>query len=126
MAELQCWLKYNDKKFITLFYKPFIIYFKQFFKYFLIALIPELIIYGILRLAIIEIPISNYDNYITLGFSIDFYSDFGRDSFFILLILGLIIFVLRSSVITNIAWKTIEESKANAFLAIVNSFKKIK
>ena len=102
---------------------PFAIYGKQFPKFFLLALIPEFIFFGIFRLVNIDI---NY-SYTTGFFSaaIHFYNDSDAVAafFFILLFLAAIIFLLRSGTISAMTWKTIDTGKANPFWSLEATLK---
>jgi len=55
MEESKSWINYRNAKFVEILYKPFLVYGKQFFKFFIIALIPELIFFGVTRLVIFSI-----------------------------------------------------------------------
>lgn len=112
---------YKNYSIYRLLAYPFAIYFKQFFKYFLVALIPELIFFGIFRLVRLDITFN-----IVLGvFSadLDFASDAAAASFFILLLLAAFIFIFRSGLIATITWRSSQKGRANPFWAIEATFK---
>ncbi|MHA1124569.1 MAG: hypothetical protein ACTSO7_08065 [Candidatus Heimdallarchaeota archaeon] len=105
---------------------PFVIYLKQFFKYFLIALIPEFIFFGIFQLIQIDVSYIYNDAHSFSYFDVklDFQNDAAAASFFILLILGLILFIFRSGLISTITWKATEkQGRANPIWALEATFR---
>ncbi|NHJ41061.1 MAG: hypothetical protein FK731_13600 [Asgard group archaeon] len=128
MSIQESWLDYKSKRFINFFYKPFVIYGKQFLKLLIFSLIVEFFFFGISRLIIFNVEV-DYSLYTTLPFisiEVDFVSDFGRAFFFILLILAIVFFIIRSTLITNTAKLTIEKGRANLVIVIENTVKKVK
>ncbi len=132
MEETKSWISYKDAKFVELLYKPFLIYGKQFLKFFIIALIPELVLYGLSRLIIFSISPSSMSIWgpafdVTFEFvgTIDT-RDQNQALFFTMLLPTILLFVYRSSIISNISWKTIEGGKANIFWCLDRSFRKTK
>jgi len=102
---------------------PFVFYFKQFFKYFIVALIPEFIFFGIFRLILIDISYNYAIGYFSA--KIDFTSDAAAAFFMILLLLAVIIFLLRSGILSSITWRTMQKGKANPFWALEATFKQL-
>ena len=131
MEETKSWINFKNAKFVELLYKPFLVYGKQFLKFFIIALIPELIFFGVTRLVIFSIsPVSAIWGP-AFGVSFDFTGDLvTRDNhqtlFYVLIIPTIIMYVYRSSIISNLGWKTIETGKANFFWSLDRSFRKSK
>lgn len=128
IQEKENWLDYKNKRIINFFYKPFVIYGKQFFKIFIFSLIVEFFFFGIFRLIIFdfEIGYSVITGFPFFSVVVDFVSDFGRTFFFILLIPAVTFFIIRSTLISNTAYLTIEKGKANIVVVIENTIKKIK
>ncbi len=131
MEEPKSWMKFKKVKFVELLYKPFLVYGKQFLKFFIIALIPELIFFGVTRLIIFSISPVTVVWGPAFAISLDFIGDLiTRDQyqtlFFVLVIPTIIMYVYRSSIISNLSWKTIETGKANLFWSLDRSFRKSK
>jgi hypothetical protein len=128
MENSKSWLDYSNKNLGTFFYKPYIVYARQFLTIIIFSLITEFIFFAIFRLVIFEVG-SEYSPVIggaIISVKVDFVSDFGRASFFILLILAFVIWIIRSNVISNAACLTFQGGKANLAIILENSVKKIK
>ncbi|NHJ48403.1 MAG: hypothetical protein FK733_11520 [Asgard group archaeon] len=128
MQEEKSWLDYKNKNLLTFFYKPFIIYGKQFLKFFIFSLIIEFIFFGIFQIIVFDanieyIPILNR---VIIRVGVDFISDSGRAFFFILLFFSVSFFIIRSTIISNTSWLTFEKGKANFAIVLENTFKKTK
>jgi len=131
MEEPKSWISYKKAKFVELLYKPFIVYGKQFLKFFIVALITEFIIYGVSLLVQLDITVQPAFNGPALGATLDFRSEFKLEDnyqtlFYVLIIPTILIFIYRSSIISNMAWKTIEEGKTNVFWSVERSIRKSK
>ncbi len=132
MEETEPWISYNDKEIHKLLYKPFKIYGKQFLKYFFLALIPEFILFGISQIVIIKLSARDYLYGPVIEFSMNFIGETRNQrenmmtAFAFLLLLVFIAIMYRSSLLTNITCKTIEEGKANVFWVIDRTFRKTK
>ncbi|NHK31924.1 MAG: hypothetical protein FK730_11270 [Asgard group archaeon] len=128
MSIQESWLDFKDKRFINFFYKPLLIYGKQFFKIILFSLIVEFIFFGIFQLIIFNVGVeySEITGHPFLTVQVDFVSDFGRAFFFILFIFTIVLFFLRSTLISNTSRFTIEKGKVNIVQVIENSILKIK
>ncbi len=132
MEESKSWIKYKNAKFVELLYKPFQVYGKQFLKFFLIALIPELIFFGVSRLVFFSVSPSTTAIWgPAFNVSFSFRGDLGtrenfQTLFSVMIIPTIIIFIYRSSIISNLGWKTIENGKANLFWGLDRSFRKSK
>jgi len=100
---------------------PFAIYFKQFFKYFLIALIPEFIFFGIFQLVQIDVTFNVING--AWGVTFDPIADGADIAFIILLILAVIVFLLRSGIISSVTWKSAEKGRANPIWAVEATFR---
>ncbi|MBK5113264.1 MAG: hypothetical protein KGD59_02240 [Candidatus Heimdallarchaeota archaeon] len=129
--EPKSWISYKKAKFVELLYKPFIVYGKQFFKFFLVALITEFIVYGVSLLFQIDITVQPTFNGPALGAVLEFRGDADTVENFqtLLAVLALptiLIFLYRSTIISNMAWKTIEDGKTNVFWSISRSIRKTK
>ncbi|MBN1329230.1 MAG: hypothetical protein JXA54_07130 [Candidatus Heimdallarchaeota archaeon] len=116
----------NNNYFKTMRYS-FLIYFKQFFKFFLISLIPEFLFFAIFRLVILEISNDYIEllDYVVTLIRVDFINEFGQAAFFILLLLALGLFIFRSAYVSSVTWKTAEKGKANFTWAMENTIQKI-
>ncbi len=114
--------KISEYGFFKLLIAPFRIYFKQFAQMFTISLIPEMLIFGIFYLVLITLK---YD-FISRQFifSLDFRNEYVTPYLIPLIIITVLLSILRSSIITNICWKTVEKAKANVFWAIEMTFKR--
>ncbi|MHA1212346.1 MAG: hypothetical protein ACTSSH_07780 [Candidatus Heimdallarchaeota archaeon] len=126
MEEFESVIDYKKGNFFSLLGNSFVIYYKQFFKIFLISIIPEFIFFGIFRLVKFEIG-NVYNDFIQatiFTIKVDFDSEFARSSFFVLLVLAIMLFIIRSSLISNITWKTAEKGKANIVWALESTVKK--
>ena len=102
--EPKSWISYKKAKFVELLYKPFIVYGKQFFKFFLVALITEFIVYGVSLLFQINITVQPALNGPALGAVLEFRGDADTVENFqtLLAVLALptiLIFLYRSSII---------------------------
>ncbi len=132
MEENKSWINFKNTKYVELLYKPFLVYGKQFFKFFIIALIPELLFFGVTRLVIFSISPSSMSIWgPAFEISLDFIGDLvTRDNyqtlFFVLIIPTIILYVYRSSIISNLGWKTIENGRVNFFWGLDRSFRKTK
>ncbi|NHJ32703.1 MAG: hypothetical protein FK732_07565 [Asgard group archaeon] len=131
MEEPKSWISYKNAKFVDLLYKPFMVYGKQFLKFFLVALITEFIFYGISLLVQLDITLQPALNGPALGATLEFRGDSETTEnfqtlFYVLIIPAVLIFFYRSSIISNMTWKTIEEGKTNVFWGIERSVKKTK
>ncbi|HUT80159.1 MAG TPA: hypothetical protein VMZ29_03075 [Candidatus Bathyarchaeia archaeon] len=127
MAELESYVDPKNGNYFRIIGKSFQIYFKQFFKIFPLAIIPEFLFFMVFRLVIIEITNDYIDllGYVITLIKIDFINDFGEASFFILLLIALGMFIFRSAFVSNITWKTAENGKANFVWAMENTIRKI-
>lgn len=118
-------LKVEEYGIFKLLVAPFRIYFKQFFQMFSISLIPELLIFGIFYLVLVKLEYNfasqHFDN-----FSLDFRNEYVKPYLIPLIIIAILLIILRSSIITNICWKTVEKSKANVFWAIDTTIRRFK
>ncbi|MCK5046399.1 MAG: hypothetical protein KAS22_07455 [Candidatus Heimdallarchaeota archaeon] len=131
MEETKSWINYRNAKYVELLYKPFLVYGKQFLKFFIIALIPELIFFGVTRIVIFSVSPTSVIWGPAFAVSLDFIGDLvTRDNyqtlFFVLIIPTIIMFIYRSSIVSNLGWKTIETGKANLFWSLDRSFRKSK
>lgn len=119
------WLNYKKYNIFQLLLAPFLVYFKQIHKFFFISIIPEFLIFGFFYIVDFRLE---YDIIIRrfTNLSIDFIDDQVAPYLIPMIIVGLFLIILRSSIVTNIAWKTIEQSKADMLWAIKSSFKQIK
>ncbi|HUU79095.1 MAG TPA: hypothetical protein VMX55_12175 [candidate division Zixibacteria bacterium] len=119
------WLNYKDYNIFVLLIAPFRIYFKQFLKFFLVAIIPELLIFGLFYVVDIRLE---YDFIIRrfTNLSIDFLDENAARYLIPMILVAIFMLILRSSIVTNIAWKTADKSKANVFWAMDLAFKRIK
>lgn len=132
MEESKSWINYRNARFVELLYIPFLVYGKQFLKFFIIALIPELIFFGVSRLIIFSVSPSTTAIWgpafnVSLVFRGDLETrDNFQTLFSIMIIPTIIFFVYRSSIISNLSWKTIEEGKVNLFWSLERSFRKSK
>ncbi len=109
-------LKVDEYGIFKLLVAPFRIYFRQFFQMFTISLIPELLIFGIFYLVLINLKYNFISHQFI--FSLDFRNEYVTPYLIPLIIVAVLLFILRSSIITNLCWKTVEKSKANVFWAI--------
>ncbi len=125
MSELELEFKPRDGNYFRILGKSFKIYFKQFFKIFLISLIPEILFFAIFKLVILNISNIIFDSHPVTSISIDYTNDFGQAAFYILLVMGLGIFIFRSAYVSSVTWKTAENGKANFAWALENTAKKI-
>ena len=129
MSETEPWISYNEKEIPKLLYKPFLIYGKQFLKFFMIALIPEFILFGLNQIAFIDISVESYIYGPVIELQLRFLeTENGGEgivtaSVFILLFAFLAI-MYRSAMISNITYKTVENGKANIFWAFDKSLRK--
>ena len=118
-------LKIQEYGIFRLLAAPFVIYFRNFFKMFTIAVIPEFLIFGIFYLVLIDIEYDLTLNKFT-SFGLDFRNEYVTGWLIPLIIFAVLLLILRSSIITNIAWKAVEKPKVNVFWAIDVTFRKIK
>jgi hypothetical protein len=128
MEDSKSWLDYTDNRLLSFFYKPFIIYGKQFLKLFLFSVIIEFIFYGIFQLVIFDIRME-YNmllGRVILRVLVDYPTESSSVLFFILLFFGVSFFILRSAFISNVTWLTFEKGKANILEVLDKTFRKIK
>ena len=118
-------LKIQEYGIFRLLAAPFVIYFRNFFKMFTIAAIPEFLIFGIFYLVLVDIEYDLTLNKFT-SFGLDFRNEYVTPWLIPLIIFAVLLLILRSSIITNISWKAIERPKVNVFWAIDVTFRKIK
>lgn len=109
-------LNVNEYGIFRLIVAPFRIYFKQFIQMFTISLIPEMLIFGIFYLVLIDLKYNFISHQFI--FSLDFRNEYVTPYLIPLIIIAVLLIIIRSSIITNICWKTVEKSKANVFWAI--------
>ena len=118
------WLNYEEYNIFHLIIMPFVIYGKQFLKYFIFSVIPELLIFGIFYLIIFRFEYIHASG--TFVIQLDFRQESAAYYFFILVIAAVLLVIMRSAVITTMTWKTVEKSKANPFWALEVAFKHFK
>lgn len=118
-------IKVEEYGILRLLVAPFRVYFKSFFQMFSISLIPELLIFGIFYLVLIKIEYSFVLQRFT-SLSLDFRNEYVTPYLIPLIIIAVLLIILRSSIITNICWKSIEKSKVNVFWAIDTTFRRLK
>ncbi|NHJ83897.1 MAG: hypothetical protein FK734_00460 [Asgard group archaeon] len=120
--------KFQRSSFLELLYRPFVIYARNFFRYFIYSVIPEFIFYGISLLILIDFQIEYnpvYDRTI-FEVSLDFVSDYASSLFFILLIVSVVIFIFRMALITNLTCLYTDNKKPNIFMALDRSVRMLK
>ncbi|MEA2070279.1 MAG: hypothetical protein U9O98_03220 [Asgard group archaeon] len=104
-----------------LFYLPFKVYWREFLSFYILALLPEFLLFGIFRLITIRIPYYYGGSF--FGFEMDLAYEGVARYLIPLAILTVLIFFFRSSVISNMSWRIANRGKSNPVWALDRSFK---
>jgi len=117
----------DNSRLLYVFSGSFKVYFRQFPVLFIFSFLIELTFFGISQLVTFDIGLT-YNlivNKMIFTFEMDFVSELGKASFFILVVIAIILFIIRMIFISNITLSTAEKGKVKLFTAFESTMRKI-